>query len=205
MEVEILLLRNKLRNSNVAQAEWRRLHGEDSLPKIRRLKISNLPIEVLTLIFNHVKHEPATLKLDNSYLHNNPRPDFDLTSIQSIRMTCRHFYNASSSLLIPVVHVSITPNSLARLNKASRNPTISRGVRTIRTHANIYSAEHAGNYQAFCQSAVQKLLAATTAYRGYEKRYNEQKALLDNDNFFYIVSIATARMPMQQVSFTDLS
>lgn len=63
-----------LRHIEPDQLKWRILHGHHSLPKIRSLKIIDLPIEVLTIVFSFVRDKPAALKLDGCFLSDNRPP-----------------------------------------------------------------------------------------------------------------------------------
>lgn len=47
--------------------------------------------------------------------------------------------------------------------------------------------------------------AMENAYEEYRQRYTEQKKLLKNNHFFFVVSAAIARMPLQRICITDIS
>lgn len=74
------------------------------------VEIADLPDELLMSIFKHAKGG---------------------TKIGNVRLSCRRFRDTSSHLLLDILDVCLTPESLARAQEISRHPTISKGIRTL--------------------------------------------------------------------------
>lgn len=91
-------------------------------PKLKALQILDLPNELLKHIFEHVRRDVGISELDFFDF-----PQHSSNAIQKTRLTCRRFYETSSHLLLSYVTVNITHSSLARLDKVSRHPYISKG------------------------------------------------------------------------------
>ncbi|KAK3323780.1 hypothetical protein B0T19DRAFT_463648 [Cercophora scortea] len=118
------LLWLKMMRFRLARAQY---HTRDLINKLRvrrgRRKVVNilhLSQEILQLIFNYLIH---------------PSPCDDLQSfsdIQSARLTCRRFHDASSHMLFESITVDLTRSSLSRLDRVSRHPFFSKGVRNVK-------------------------------------------------------------------------
>ncbi len=100
--------------------------------------ILDFPSETLAQIFGYLRVMPYR----NGPLNTGAGryPDGSSKDIKTIRLVCQRFYGASSHLLLPIVSVSMTRDSLARLDQISRSPLIARGVREVQVNLAIFAS-----------------------------------------------------------------
>lgn len=104
---------------------------------IRPLTIMDLPNELLTMIFEEVRGD-AHMHMWEPSARARGHLDVARWDVQGLRLTCRRFCDNSSHLLIPCVTVDLTAQSLDLLEKLSRHPTISKGIRGVKVHLGRY-------------------------------------------------------------------
>lgn len=165
-----------------------------SRPSIRPLHILDLPDEILSQIFLHVKgfhqHRWAFFEYSDSH-------------VKDIRLTCRRFCDASSHLLVHFLRVEMTRESLARFREISRHPTIRKGVQAVRVYTHFYSPKMANNIRIFGQYHIEKLNETT----GHFESGIEQK-MYDNPKFEARAREAVRKMrelilPWQDLLYLD--
>lgn len=121
-----------------AQTDLHEDLGSLSRPLTHPLKIHNLPDEPLMNIFNNIR---------------------DRTDIKNLRLSSRRLNETSSHLLMDTLHVSPNPSSLERLDKVSRHPTISRGIRRLVASVDVYNADAARDLALFTTNCILELQA----------------------------------------------
>lgn len=105
----------------------RRTINEAVRPFLRPLNILDLPDELLCHVFLYVRERMSMYKLAFYELDSG-----NVEQIKKLRLTCKRFCATSSHLLMLTVTVSMNAQSLAHLDRVSRHPTISKGIRTIK-------------------------------------------------------------------------
>lgn len=121
-------------------------------PKIRPLKLLDLPDELLQWIFDCAISGGWKLREPS-----RPRPESVLDTVRNLRLTCRRFHNTSSHLLLPHIRVYSTKQSLDHLEEVARHASISRGVRSIHIVLVFYNPTLARSIQAFAENCAKKL------------------------------------------------
>jgi hypothetical protein len=103
----------------------------------------DLPNELLRLIFQSVKGVVGDFydydDDDEDQIRYSGQWAANTASIKNIRLTCRRFHANSSHLLIHRIDVSLTEQSLARLEDIVRHSLIGKGVTTVRIDARFYA------------------------------------------------------------------
>ncbi|KAI1075443.1 hypothetical protein F5B20DRAFT_559734 [Whalleya microplaca] len=129
-------------------------------PKLRPLKILDLPDELLIRIFDYLKADTHIYELYIFHWGFNPAGD-----IKNLRLTCRRFYETSSHLLLHYVNVGMTRSSLAHLDEVSRHPSVSKGIRFIHLSLGpFYDSVLAHDIQAFAAYRASKLRQSIVAW-----------------------------------------
>lgn len=122
-----------------------------SRPSLRPLTILDLPYEILVQISKHVKGwHPDPLFAAFMYSQG-------VSEIKNLRLTCWRFCNASSQFLIPLVRVELNSASVSQLNKISKHPTISQGVRAVKVILDYYDYELANDIALFAEYSAYNL------------------------------------------------
>ncbi|KAJ0122186.1 hypothetical protein J7T55_002698 [Diaporthe amygdali] len=125
------------------QSSLRKTFDTQARPLIRDFHILDLPNELLRRIFRFV--EDSFLEDGNLGLYSRS----DYKSIQSSRMVCHRFCEASSHLLLHWLDVSMTTSSLVHLDEVSRHPLISKGVQTLKVSVGLYNSSMASDFREF--------------------------------------------------------
>lgn len=149
MEASVDELKSLLPKLDSLQASLRKTFNVHARPLIRSLHISDMPTEILRKIFDDVRGD------FNDKV--NEYPTDGIQAIQSLRLTCRRFCDASSPMLLHQVDVSLTASSLAHLDEVSRHPTISKGIRSLRIRVALYDDVPARSQQSFIGKIVERL------------------------------------------------
>lgn len=103
-----------------ARYEARLAHSLRNRHKLRRLRLLDLPNEILVQVIKSV-----------DWVDVNPFFNRDLDSFKNVRLTCRQLYTISSPLLVPALTVVTSRSSIAHLLEVSRHPLVAQGVRRI--------------------------------------------------------------------------
>jgi hypothetical protein len=90
--------------------------------------ILHLPNEIFLDILKNVETSDATADSSTRKGHTAER---NVEDIRNARLVCRKFCDLASRFLVRVMHVRPDRKSLDWLDRISRHPTISQGVRTI--------------------------------------------------------------------------
>lgn len=134
---------------------------ETSGPQLQRLGILGLPDEILTKISENVTnwspYYPVIGLLDLD--------ERNVDDIKNLRLTCRRLYNTSSHLLQASATVHLDPLSIARLNRLTNLPIISRGVVKVRVILAFYESELASSIHRFVSHNYGKLRDTVNMYR----------------------------------------
>lgn len=149
MEASVSELKSLLPKLDSLQASLRKTFNAHARPLIRSLYISDMPIEILRKIFEDVRGD-----FDD---RANEYPIYGIRAIQSLRLTCRRFCDASSPMLLHQLDVSLTASSLAHLDEVSRHPTISKGIRSLQIRVALYDDVPARSLQSFIGEIVERL------------------------------------------------
>ncbi|KAK3902914.1 hypothetical protein C8A05DRAFT_15096 [Staphylotrichum tortipilum] len=119
-------------------------------PKLTHQRLLDLPDELLLTIFETMG--PATIRnLDDDvpppmyYCGRTSAPD-----IRSIRLVCRRFSELAAGLLVRLVRVYPTGESLARFDAISRHPTISKGIRGVLVVLHFYHPQYE-DFESFAE------------------------------------------------------
>ncbi|VUC35343.1 unnamed protein product [Clonostachys rosea] len=101
--------------------------------KIRALHILDLPMDILAYVFDEFQHQPKSGAVDwarEQHKAQDRKPR--LETIRSARLVCHVFNKLATPLLCPILHLSISQQSIDRVQKIIGNPLISSGVRGVR-------------------------------------------------------------------------
>ncbi|CAN8105423.1 unnamed protein product [Discula destructiva] len=129
-------------------ADIQRKHFNDSIRGLARpLTISDIPDELLSQIFGHVRGAWNDVGLRFSTVHQADTGD--TCSIKNVRLTCRRFCATSSHLLLRRVFITLDSASLAHLDELSRHPTLSKGIQAVCVHMCHLTATLAANELEF--------------------------------------------------------
>lgn len=149
MEASVSELKSLLPKLDSLQASLRKTFDAHARPLIRSLHISDMPIEILRKICEEVRGD-----FDD---WANEYPIDGIQAIQSLRLTCRRFCDASSPMLLHRLCVSLAASSLAHLDEVSRHPTISTGIRSLEISVALYDPSPAKSLQSFIGKIVETL------------------------------------------------
>lgn len=149
IDTSVLELKSLLPNLDSLQMSLRKTFDAQVRPLIQDLHIFNLPVELLNKIFEDVRGD-----FDSMY---DEFPSDGIKDIKSLRLTCRRFCDASSHLLLHRIKISLTTASLEHLDRVSRHPTISKGVRSLRICAALYDPALVRSLRSFIVQVVGKL------------------------------------------------
>lgn len=125
-------------------------------PLLQHLGILDLPDELLLEIFDHFK---SWVESDRDFYL--PNLDVNIETIQNARLTCRRFYDTSSHLLVPCLHISLNLSSLKRLEQVTSHQKISPGLQLFRINARFYSAALAEDFRRFARMCYRKVREKT--------------------------------------------
>lgn len=125
-----------------------------SRPRLRALNILDLPGEVLSEAFAHVRGPLALHKEDSSVFECKNESS---TPIKNVRLVCRRFHDAGTHLLLRYVRVDMDPESIARLLEISRHPILRKAVHGIKLSLNFYSTTLARNFNTFISFSLTQL------------------------------------------------
>lgn len=148
-DTSVLELKSLLPKLDSLQMSLRKTFDAHTRPLIQDLHIFNLPVELLNKIFEDVRGDFDSV--DDEY------PSEGIKDIKSLRLTCRRFCAASSHLLLHRLDVSLTTASLEHLDRVSRHPTISKGVRSLWIYAALYDPDLARSLRGFIVKVVGEL------------------------------------------------
>ncbi|KAH8646120.1 hypothetical protein BX600DRAFT_157062 [Xylariales sp. PMI_506] len=119
--------------------------------------ILQLPEEILLRIFSYIRQDwNEQVPTAPPFFWFGANAD-DLDTIKSIRLTCQCFCRISSQFLLEQVNVSLSLESVARLEEIARHIGIRSGVQAVRFSVSSYSARLAGDLQCFTKFASDKL------------------------------------------------
>lgn len=141
MQASVGELKSLLPNLDSLQASLRKTFDAHARPLIRIHHIFAMPNEILRKIFEDVRGEFD----DERYEYSSD----GVKSIQSLRLTCRRFCEASSHLLLHQLNISLTSLSLVHLDKVSRHPTISKGVRSLKISVALFDPSAVRSLRSF--------------------------------------------------------
>ena len=119
---------------------------------LRPLKITELPLDVLHIIFNDFQDATITQGLDWRSVWPTPRiweRRFRRQIVANFRLVCRLFYRLATPLLFPVLRIQLTQASLDFVEKISTAPDIAAGVRGIEISFGYRPKEYADSIERF--------------------------------------------------------
>ena len=103
---------------------------------LRPLKVIDLPLEILHLIFSGFQHDAITeaarsdLRVDLDY-YRVGEDERRRRTVRKLRLVCRRFCELATPLLFPILRVQLSQASLDFADKVSKNPGMAAGVRGI--------------------------------------------------------------------------
>jgi len=104
------------------RVELRSIANELSRPRLRRLKLLDLPTEILCYIVNLFRWQRKD-------------PDWEseenLEVIRGIRLVCRRLHKIATPLLFRILRLSVTTTSLAHARRVLENPLMASGVERL--------------------------------------------------------------------------
>ncbi|KAK7698111.1 hypothetical protein SLS64_012886 [Diaporthe eres] len=123
------------------QSSLRKTFTAHARPSIRKLHIFQLPDELLIKISENVRGDFNFE--DDKYSING------IKGIKNLRLACRRLCDASSHLLLHRLNVALISSSLKHLDRVSRHPTISKGIRSLRIYTGLYHPIPENDLQSF--------------------------------------------------------
>lgn len=143
---------------NAAADDFRTAFHAAIRPFARNIHITELPVEVLCIIFAYVEGGiDYTSLCAFDLLQHNISKLRDIQSIKNVRLTCKLFSNASARLLVRMLRLDISKESLEHLDRVSHHPTISRGIRVVCVNLHHYSSTLAEHQVEFATYALDTL------------------------------------------------
>jgi hypothetical protein len=115
---------------------------------LRPLKLTDIPLEILRLVFDAILDDDNTEGRAWSLRvgWDTCRIDGDRTrrrDIGTLRLVCRLFSELATPLLFPILSVQLSQASLDLAEKISQNPAMAAGVRGIRVYLGYRPREYA--------------------------------------------------------------
>jgi len=157
--------------------------NELSRSRIRHLKVTDLPLEILRLIFNDLQ-EPAVkhgkrvvdwISYDLSESHERPQ------AVRNARLVCRLFCELATPLMFPVLRLQISQSSLDLAHKISERPLIAAGVRDIQVSLGYRPEDMADDVARFCDARLTGLQELQDlCYAEMNRREERRKILGDS-------------------------
>ncbi|KAM7201276.1 hypothetical protein V8F33_003376 [Rhypophila sp. PSN 637] len=129
--------------------------------------LARLPNELLLRIFEINGQGPSP---ESCGRNRHPVPEH-VRTIQSLRLTCRQFYEIAGLLLIPSIQIDFLLSSIYRLQQVSNYPLISRGIRTIKIMLDVEmraGARFTRDYDAFTATLATAMVLSTRPSRGFD-------------------------------------
>lgn len=121
-------------------------------PSMPPPSILDLPKEILSMIFSHVRG--VELSSGSRLSQGIPSRWHDINSIKNCRLVCGLFCASSSRFLLPHMNITLTAASLSRLDEVSRHPTISTGTTSVCIGLDFYAATE---FRSFLRTALKDL------------------------------------------------
>ncbi len=134
--------------------------AELSPRRTQPLKVTDLPLDILRLIFDRFQ-EPARGHPDHAVLwseYNTAATCERRKTIASLRLTCRIFSQLASPLMFPVLRLQVTQFSLDLANNISRSPLLASGVRGILLSLAVWPKQLADDKTRFARFSVDRLM-----------------------------------------------
>ena len=94
------------------------------------LNMADLPEDILREIFEWF-FDASHRDQDIRHVDAPKASSDDFKTLQTLRLVCRSFCEVASPLLVPVLKVRLSPESLHRVDQLARNPSIAAGVRVV--------------------------------------------------------------------------
>lgn len=132
-ETTVFELKSLLPRLNGLQSSLRRTFAAHAQPPIRALHIFQLPDELLMKISENLRGDFKSE--DDKYSIDG------IKGIKNLRLTCKRLCDASSHLLLHRLDVTLKSSSLKHLDRVSRHPTISKGIRSLQICAGLFQPE----------------------------------------------------------------
>ncbi|KAK3987328.1 hypothetical protein QBC44DRAFT_400366 [Cladorrhinum sp. PSN332] len=98
--------------------------------QIRPLTISDLPLDILRIIFNMIKQDEISELADQSIYEVSHQVTGNRT-LQNARLACRPLCEVATPLLFPLLKLDISRRSLDFLERFAKNPLLASGVRAV--------------------------------------------------------------------------
>ena len=132
-----------------------------SRDRLRPLKVTDLPPELLHIIFRYLQAPPKT------------RPPFYHTTagqyceraqdgsggqaVRNARLVCRLFSSLATPLMFPILCLQLSQSSLDLVSNISNNPTMAAGVHAVRLSLAYRPREHADNISHYMHARLSDL------------------------------------------------
>ncbi|KAH6847802.1 hypothetical protein B0I37DRAFT_431622 [Chaetomium sp. MPI-CAGE-AT-0009] len=126
------------------------------------LKINDLPLDVMYLIFQNFQDDALTEDWDchrgvSWHDYRITQSDRRRRTVCNLRLVCRLFYELATPLLFPVLRVQLTRASLDLVEKISQAPDITAGVRGIQISLGYRPKEYADDIVRFMEARLRVL------------------------------------------------
>ncbi|KAJ4302586.1 hypothetical protein N0V88_002736 [Collariella sp. IMI 366227] len=132
--------------------------ADASRDKLRKLNVTDLPLEILRHVFSFLQHPVFSSSLSSGIhwgkLYDGPGYDLD---VRQARLVCRVFCDLATPLLFYRLQLRLTQSSLDLIDKISRNPSMASGVRGIQVYLGHRSKHYAQDIAKFKSNAVELL------------------------------------------------
>ncbi|KAM7192878.1 hypothetical protein V8F20_008675 [Naviculisporaceae sp. PSN 640] len=168
--------------------------------------------DILRCIFGFVEDDRPT----EDGFANCHRDEDSVRTLQNLRLTCRHFYEIASPLLVPRIKVGYTESSLKNLEMISTHPLISQGVRVVQVVLNSFRADRSHAWQedtarritlelGTTWSLVELLATQETSWEEHlrcEPRLRRARILFNTLTYLYLDELARYRDGQGRIRIT---
>ncbi|KAM7210954.1 hypothetical protein V8F06_013668 [Rhypophila decipiens] len=158
-------------------------------PFLRKLTILDLPDELLLEIFEWVEDFNPNYPFTSLRLYGRDRRD--INDIRNCRLVCRRFNAVSSQLLVRIVPVALTEQSLARFEEISRHPVISKGVVDVEIALHVHG-DWLEDFWDFTSFLEDRILSVLRFHDSYDDPLKSWSASVSKDDYYEMMSNAHA-------------
>ncbi len=139
-----------------------------SRDRLRPLKITDLPPELLHLILRYLQEPPKSRapfwRTTARQYCKRAQDGSEGQAVRNARLVCRLFSGLATPLMFPVLCLQLSQTSLELVENISKNPAMAAGVHAIRLSLLYRPREHADNVSHFMHARLSDLEQAPRNY-----------------------------------------
>jgi hypothetical protein len=146
---------------------------------LRPLKVTDLPLEVLRIVFNHFQEDAITEsrvwhRSIKWQLYHPQQSRKRLETILKTRLVCRLFCELATPLLFPILHIQLNQASLDFVDRISKIPAMAASVQGIRLSLGYRPKDFADSLAQYKEMRLATLMGNARHIRSqYARHYSE--------------------------------